>query len=478
MGAIINSRQGAEPEVIVVAEEWRGYAIAALLARSGRRVSVVTLGKSPALPAHLYPSFSFAHGPWLYFGFEKGGLADTLFSELAFSVPILRQEGYYHRMAPPLQVVLPSQRIDLSSDREELLDDLKREFGPSYGGIRALLTELDKNDLDIYPAIGRVSSLEPRGLRDRIAIFREKWNQRKSIRGSGAQKALAFIRHHLADPHWESFLGLQSLFAFQKPLDQMSVLDLLILHGGLQRGAIRLVGGDARLNQLFIDLVRKYQGEVIGADTPVKILRGRRGEGEVSIEGRGTFRAPFLVVALPESIPEPSSGAGELWVAFEASQEVIPDPMRETLVLSWARGASPIHYNYLALQLSLSSEEKGSEKGMRRMVASALLTPDEMQAGRFSEIEEAMEERIRWLLPFSEKRLRRLTSSHFMPQSRSRSLLDPSLLNSLRLVDLGATSLFRASSNPAVYVVPTSTPGKIDRLSFVLAGLYLTKVRT
>lgn len=475
---IVNPFQDTQRDAVVIAEEWGGYAIAALLARSGKRVSLLTLPQQPGFPSSVLPSFSFSDGPSLFFGFESGGLAETLFFELGFSLPSFRKEGLYRRVSPSLQVVLPDHRLDISSEAEDFLEECRREFGPNYGGIRALFAELDQKTAEVYPAIAQISPLEPRGFRDRLMLYREEVLKRGLIKKYKAEKALTLIRSYVKDPEWESFLCLQSYFAFEKSLEEMTLLDFLALYGGLKRGVVRLVEGEKRLNKRLGDFIKMERGELIPVETPLKVQRSRDGSGEVVVEGKGSVKAQHIVVALTETgVEESGQRLGEFFMVFQVAQEAIPDPMKEDLVLSWEEGTSPIHHNYIALHLSLPDEEGSFEKGMRGLVASVLLTQEELQKDRLEDIEKAIEQRVRWLLPFSGHRLRQVSSSRCLPFSRGRSLLDSSLLKSLRPIRVGTATYYRSSKMRSLVVIPTRGAGKIERMAFVMTGLHFVKTQ-
>jgi hypothetical protein len=468
-------RHETHPDAVVIAEEWEGYSVAALLSRRGKRVSLLTIPReAPSLPE----PFSCAEGPSLYFGFEKGGLAEALFSELALSMPLLRQEAVYTWVSPPLQIILPSHRVDFSSDREELMDEFKRELASHHRAIGELLAELDEREALIYPAIGQISSLEPIGIRDRLVLFNEKWSQRRLVRSCRAEKALTVVRRHLSDPKWELFLGLLSLFVFRKRLSEMTLLDLLILHGGAKRGVVRLVEGEKRLGKILANVVTAHRGEVIPVRAPVKIRKAERG-GEVTIEGGRVLRAPEIIAALPEAaIDQEASAAsdsGRLLIGFEVDSEVIPDPMKEDLILCWEGDSAPIAHNFLAVRLTLPAEETGFKIGTRALVASAYLTAEEFSPERLPRIEREIEERVRWLLPFSGERLRRAASFRVPAPSRLRSIVEPAVLSSLKPVRAGAALYYRSSRIRGLTYIPTLGAGAVDRLAFVMSALDLVQ---
>ena len=376
-------------------------------------------------------------------------------------------------------MVLPTHRLDLSSDRAELLDEFKREFGSHYAVIREFLADIDQREGDVYHAAGQIPSLEPTGLRDRLILSREKWAKRRIIKQYQSQAALGYVRGHIQDPEWEAFLSLQTLFAYQKPIEKASTLELLMLYGGLQRGAIRLVDGEERLCNRFINLVQKQRSEVVPADTSVLRIRpaGRK-MAEATMAGGKTVRAPLVIVALPETAladpgPVQNDGLEEFWVAFEASSESIPDPMKNDLVLSWEEGQSPLKHNYLALRLSLPEEEGELEKGTRSLVAIALLTPEERQEDRLREIEASIEQRVRWLLPFSENKLRRIKSTRAPFATPLHSFMDADVLGSLRREEVGAGAYYRSSKTRSLVVLPTLSGGRVDHLLFAMTAIHL-----
>lgn len=463
---------------MVIAEEWGGYAVAAFLARTGRRVTLLTV-PGPSVPnSPVAPSLAAAHLPVVYFGFEKGGLADTFFSELGLSIPALRQDGLYHRPSPPLQVVLPTHRIDLSSDRDELLEEFRREFSTGYSSIQGLLSHLDELESEIYSALGQISSLEPSGLRDRMVLFRERVRKNRLIKRYASQSALTFLRQSITDPSWEAFFNLLSLFVYQKPVEDSTLLHLLLLHGGLRRGPVCWIQGQDSVKKRLTDVLTKNRGEVFPAQSVGQIRRAAKGIAELRVDDRVTVRADQFVVALPRlNLGEPVPTPYALWSQYEVSEDVIPDPMADQLALSWEKGESPVQHNMIALRLIRNGGEEGSVKRRFQLISQVLLAESEAEQGRLGSIEEATEKRIRWLLPFSEEKLCRVTSS-VIPSCRPlESLLEPSLYRNLRPVRVGSSVYYRFRKSDAFVVLPTLRTGNVGDLPFVKSLFHWVKSR-
>ncbi len=186
-------------DLVVAGAGLGGLAVAALMSRSGKKVSVLESGASldAALGVREFDGFRFFHGPTLSYGFEKGGAFQEIFAKLGNAPEELNNARCF-------QVALPDRRITVSANQEETHDELKREFPREIQLIEKFYRDLKKQAARIT--------------KSRIAAYFAK---RKSAAG--------FIGKYHFSREFTIFLEIQSRYFFRKPLSQLSLAKLTTL---------------------------------------------------------------------------------------------------------------------------------------------------------------------------------------------------------------------------------------------------------
>jgi hypothetical protein len=372
-------------------------AAAAALARKGRSVLVLAGTGGVHFPS---PLFQFAQGPLLYLGFEEGGAMEGFFSELPLPIPNLRKEGFlFKRVLPFLQIVQSRHRIDLSSQNEEYLDELKREFGPQLPKIKSFFQEIEKETLVLSPYLGRFSQVEIHGLVDRLTAWKQKFDFQRAVQSYKKKRAIDFLSPFGFDDEFLEYLHLQSLFAFRKPLAEISTFDLILLIWSLSKGGVRMVGGSSTLVSFFIKLIKGWGGEVVEDKTITQVeTKGKRID-EVVLEEKTRVSTKHLIMVQPPS-------GSDVHFCFTLRNESIPSPMKESLLMSWGEAVPAEVEDLLVLRLSLPEEEGGFTPGVRGLVVTALLRPGvEITEDRTEVLRKGVLDRLQWLMPFSKSQI-------------------------------------------------------------------------
>jgi len=376
-------------------------AAAAALAKRGRSVLYMP-GTDPTFPS---PPFRFAQGPLLYLGFEEGGAMEGFFSELPLPIPSLRKEGFlFKRALPFLQIVQSQHRIDLFSQNEEYLDELKREFGPQLQKIKSFFQEIEKETLALFPYLGRFSQVEVHGVVDRLGAWKQKFDFQRAVQSYKKKGAMEFLAPFGFDEAFLEYLDVQSLFAFRRPLAEISTYDLILLIWSLSKGGVRMVGGASTLISFFIKLIKGWGGRVIEDKTISQVeIKGKRIEGVV-LEGGTHLSTKYLILLQPPT-------ASAVHFCLTLRNEWIPSPMKESLLLTWGEEIPADVQDLLVLRLSLPEEEEGSDAAVRRLVATALLRPGvEIAEERVEALRKRVLDRLQWLMPFSKLQIEEMTA--------------------------------------------------------------------
>ncbi len=383
-------------DAVFVGRSLTSLAAAAALAKRGRSVLVLA-GTEVHFPS---PLFRFAHGPLLYLGFEEGGAMEGYFSELPLPIPSLRKEGFlFKRVLPFLQIVQSQHRIDLSSQNEEYIDELKREFGPQLQKIKAFFQEIEKETLALSPYLGRFSQVEIQGLVDRLGAWKQKFDFQRAVQNYKKRPAMEFLAPFSFDEEFLEYLDLQSLFAFRKPLTEISTYDLILLEWSLSRGGVRMVGGSSTLISFFVKLIKGWGGQVVEDKTIMQVeMKGKRID-EVILEDGTRFSTKHLIIVQP-----PSSSI--IQFCFTLRNDCIPSPMKECLLMTWGEEIPADIHDLLVLRLSLPEEEEGFTAGLRALVVTALFRPGvEITEDRIEVLRKGVLNRLQWLMPFSKSQI-------------------------------------------------------------------------
>ena len=242
-------------DAAVVGAGLGGLAVAALLSGKKKRVIVLEHGGSldGAVGAYTRDGYRFHASPALSYGFDPGGA----FHALSAQIGIVQAAAV---RSPCYQVALPDHRITIFADQAETLEELGREFPRE---INALIT--------FY--------------RDLHGLAEKVVKNRFWAYVTRQRSAAGFMRPYRFSAGLTAFFDVQSLYFFQRPVAEISLVDLIALcdtpprypEGGFKglvdqlQGTILQQGGEILYNQTDIEIpsrgstIKTKQG-VIEAD--------------------------------------------------------------------------------------------------------------------------------------------------------------------------------------------------------------------
>jgi len=368
---------------------------AAFLAKRGRRVFLLSnLDRTVApLPD---PAFRFSTGPLLYFGFERLGAMEGFFSELAFPIPTLRKKGLvYNKCTPLLQVIQPSHRVDLYADRDNYLDELKREYGSQVHKLKVLFEQVEREVSVFYPFLGQFQQVEISGMGERLGEWRRQLDFSKAVRTQ--QKALAsdFLSQFSFSADLRHYFELLSLFAYKKPLSKLSAFDLILLLSGLQNGGVRMTGGYPTLVSFFHKLIKEWGGTISEGEKASGFERKGKTITELRLSHGGTVAGSQFIISKP-----PVNNVPDFF--FRLPQDLLPPPMKETLLMTWGKDPPHGFLDILVLRLNIPDENREKNENVRRISVSVFLR-ERRKPLIFDHkaLESKILERLYWLIPFS-----------------------------------------------------------------------------
>ncbi len=319
-------------DVAVVGAGLGGLAVAALLSSKKKRIIVIERGGSlnDAVGAYTRDGYSFCASPALSYGFDRGGAFYTLSANL----------GIVHSVSvrsPCYQVALPDHRITIFADQGETLDELRREFPREINALIKFYQELHR--------------LAEKMVKSRLSAY---LTRRRSAAG--------FIREYRFSRELTAFFDIQSLYFFQKPVAELSLVDLITLcdtpphylEGGFKKLAEQLhstilqQGGKILYNRMVEEYAMngalagiKTNQEVIEADTMLLNLSQRY---DSSTYFMGLRETVIPVGMCPEVLylPDYSSPGDFITLSLGANDDIASAPkgMRALRMSLWSEESS------------------------------------------------------------------------------------------------------------------------------------------
>jgi hypothetical protein len=463
-------REDKKYDAVFVGSSLISLAAAAALAKKGK--SVALLDRAGALTSRIPgPTFHFGVGPFLYLGFEEGGAAEGFFSELALAIPTLRKKGLsYKKNVPYLQLVQAHHRVDLHQQKEDYLDELKREFGNQLQPIKSFLEALEKEEQLFYPYLGKFSHMELYGLGDRLNALKQRIQFLQAVRNRQKKSASDFLIPFAFNSDFLEYLNLLSLFAFRRPLSAISSYELILLVSGLQKGGVRMIGGYPSLIDFFRKLVKEHGGETIECRKIVQVrLTGKKAEG-LLLEDGALVAGHYLIVT-----QSPSDSV--IHFHFMIRREWIPSPMKENVLMTWGENVPPDVEDILILRLSLPEEEKDFPPGHRGLAVTCLIRSDLPIGGpRVEKLKAMVLDRLHWLVPFSKSEIQEVSNQEVAEDLFFPSDIEKNWNGNAKKLSKGVLGYLQPKEVKNVFLLPSDLSEHLGWGSAFLAAMNLTNL--
>jgi hypothetical protein len=255
-------------DVAIVGANLGGLATAALLGVRGKKTFLCT--PLPSLADTIgnmeHKGYSFLRGPSLSYGFEPGGAFHQLFTDLNIINATPALAGRY-------QVVLPDRRITVSAKFDDTLNELRREFPQEINIIENFYLEVKKISINVAKNRFNAFVLNFRSARSLIARY-------------------SFSREFL------SFLNIQALYFFQKPILELSLKDLLLL---CTHKPYRSESSYGKIAEHLAGEILRQGGTIQYNDTSAKIVPRNNHLAGLQTE-HGSVDASAIILDSPESV--------------------------------------------------------------------------------------------------------------------------------------------------------------------------------
>lgn len=324
-------------DAVIVGAGVAGLSIAARLCRRGQRVAVFDLQAEPGgISADLHlEETAFPAAPEPLYGFEEHGPLREICTELGIQINLKKGPSNF-------QVALPGHRITVSSDRDQTLAELRREFPGEIDRLAGLYRALDA-----------------------VAAKRAK----KGLAAYFARKRTAddFLQSFRLGRATTAFFDLQARAFFGTPLAHTGLADLAVL--AVVQPQVPVDGINGILQQIR-DFISGKGGDFrLGEPWPEVRFRGKRAIGLRT--GSGDVDAGIVVLNAADPDRERRLmlrvRAGVLPVSMHRTVLCLPaydiSDRFIALSVSGAEGASPAAEEVCSLSVTLygPSAEVSSE---------------------------------------------------------------------------------------------------------------------
>ncbi len=320
------------------------------------------------------------------------------------------------------QVIFPKHRLDLYSSRPALLKEIEREFPEE----RALFEEL----------MGEVDRLRETYLEEAFSYLplvseKEKKKFIKWFQSFPEQKLLSLWNQ--LSPTFQCLIKVQLRFFSRNLVMDPPILQLLLFltPEGLTSYSIR--GGARELKKIFFDKLDYFGGMVhpLREDTFQILSKGQEIRGAQLTRYNFPTRCRYLlgnmdIKSLYQELPTPllsffsqrkkkvfslNSAEERRVLQYQLSRKILPEPMKENVIIVSDPLAPVVGSNYL--EVNLYPLYKGaSEEFDTLMTVTYSISANNLGNGGNSnfleKIHQEIDHRLRKLLPFSDSHLKRV----------------------------------------------------------------------
>jgi phytoene dehydrogenase-like protein len=323
-------------DVVIAGSELSGLISAALLARKGVRVAVVSGSRETA--SHERDGYRFNKTPIPVTGLNDGPLG-KIFGEIG-----LPKEGERGKVS--YQVVLPDERVDIWREPEEFRDELRRCFPGEIDKVLTFYSHLS----ELHGLIGQVMDLNPFSFRLFLPSGVRKG--RRSVKD--LSEGLGLSRR------FQAFIRVQ-IAAFSYLSGSTSSLAASSLLGSARNGIYHLEGGIDGIRSLILERVKALGVDLMGSPAKEASRNGNRWLLRTDEEGvsgmlvignmdLSGFCSLFLDGRKQRHIERIEKGLLPLTIDLGVKAAGIPVGMAENVIILRDYGKEPVYDNLLFVQ--------------------------------------------------------------------------------------------------------------------------------
>lgn len=384
-----------------------GLAACSLLSKNGKKVVVIdekeSAGGSACISA--IDGYQFPQGPLLFLGLDKG-IFPIAFSKAGINnlnSQISEDTGSIHGL--PLQIVLPEQRINLYSDRQELLEELNRVFSDKADAIKMFYNKVDEIAEIAMPLFLPVNK-DDKGIERVLRLSKEKARHLFLSAKYGYEKASKFLYGYGLDAAFKRFIDMQILLVLQKTTNEINLLSLIEVLTFLKMDAATIRDGFSTISKAMADSLVKAVSSIRYNTRIKEIIQANNQFHGVRLEDGSELKADNLILNIPHVYLQKDKGKQRVvyTIYMAADEDVIPAAMKDNLAMSLDLSRFPLDDNFM--YISIVPDNNRQPVGKRRLRINMFVERDILSdPERLAALKNEAIRQIRWLMPFSDDRL-------------------------------------------------------------------------
>ncbi|MBI5180363.1 MAG: NAD(P)/FAD-dependent oxidoreductase [Nitrospirae bacterium] len=394
-------------DYIIIGAGTGGLAAFSLLSKNGKKVVVIDEKESAGGSASVSQigGYQFPQGPLLFLGLDKG-IFPIAFSKAGINnlkSQISENVGAIHEL--PLQIVLPEQRINLYSDRQELLEELNRVFPDKVDAIRMFYNKVDEI-AEIAKPLFLPLDKDDKGFERILRLSKEKARIFFSTAKYGYEKASKFLYGYGLDAAFKRFIDMQTLLVLQKTTNEINLLSLAEALTFLKMDASTIRDGFNTISKAMADSLAKA-GSSIRYNTRIKeIIQVNNQFYGVRLEDGSQLEADYLILNVPHVYLQKDKGKQRVVyiIYMAADEDALPAAMKDNLAMSLDLSKFPLDENFM--YVSIVPDNSRQPEGRRGLKINMFVERDVLSdSEKLAVLRDEAIKQIRWLMPFSDNRL-------------------------------------------------------------------------
>lgn len=384
-----------------------GLAASNFLSKNGKSVIVIDERESAGGSACISQigGYQFTQGPLLFLGLDKG-LFPIAFSKAGInSLKSQIPDSKFQINEPALQIVLSEQRMNLYSDRQELLYELNRIFPDKIDAIRTFYNKVDEI-AEIAKPLFLPPDKNDSGFEKILRLSKEKARALFLSAKYGYEQASKFLYNCGLDAAFKRFIDMQTLLVLQKTADEVNLISLVEALTLLKMDASAIKDGFNTVSKAMADNFVKA-GSSIRYNTRIKeIIQVNNQFYGVRLEDGSELEADYLLLNIPHVYLQKDKEKQRVvyTIYMAADEDVIPTAMKDNLAMSLDLTRYPLDDNFM--YISIVPDNSRQPEGKKRLRINMFIERGVLSdAESLAALKEEAIRQVKWLMPFSENRL-------------------------------------------------------------------------
>ena len=384
-----------------------GLAAFSLLSKNGKKVAVIEERESAGGSASISQigDYQFPQGPLLFLGLDKGLFPIVVSKACINNLKSQNSKDVRAIHELPLQIVLPEQRINLYSDRKELLEELNRVFPDKIDAVRMFYNKIDEI-AEIARPLFLPLDKDDKGFERVLRLSKEKARSFFSTAKYGYEKASKFLYGYGLDASFKRFIDIQTLLFLQKTTNEINLLLLVEALTFFKMDAAIIRNGFNTISKAMADSFVKADSSIRYNTRIKEIIQVNNQFYGLRLEDGSELKADNLILNIPHIYLQKDKEKQRVvyTIYMAADEEVIPSAMKDNLAMSLDLSRYPLDENFM--YVSIVPDNSRQPEGKRGLKINMFVERDILSdSERLTALRNEAIRQIRWLMPFSDNRL-------------------------------------------------------------------------